>query len=276
MKPVLARICVSLLALTLLPANQAKSAPPASPTAAVAVDPDSLYAEAERLYLKGDAAQALQALSRFFSLPSGGGLQPRARIRAHNLRGLIHFQSRNLAPAVAEFEAAVQLANRNLQQTDSLLHLARYNLGNAQFQQGRTAEALESLQTVTADALDQDTRMRFHHLLGNVYAASERAQDSVVSYLTAAHLAKDVAARDTFLQKALNGSRNLYLRDPKADMDRIASLDFASDSAAGVAARVLLARGHMYMGEAAEAENLLRKALDKAEPAHPQIGRAHV
>jgi branched-chain amino acid transport system substrate-binding protein len=239
----------------------------AAPPAATPADQEALYTEAERLYLKREMPAALQALNKLFA--TQGSQSTRVRIRGHNLRGLMFFQSRNLQGAVQDFEAAVQLANRSLEQSDSLLHLTRYNLGNALFQVNRTQDAFEILQTVNSAALDQDTRMRFHHLFGNVMNAREESLPALLEYLSASHLAKDIAARDTYLQKAMNASRNIYLKDPRADLAKISAADFPSDSAAGIAAKILLARGYMYSGDPSEAESLLKSALSSAEPGHP-------
>jgi ABC-type branched-subunit amino acid transport system substrate-binding protein len=236
-------------------------------------DPESLYTESERLYLKSDTDGALRSLAKFFAQAPAQST-PRTRIRGYNLRGLIHFQTRNLQGAVQDFEAAVQLANRSLDETDSLLHLTRYNLGNALFQMNKPQEAFDTLQSVNAEALDQDTRMRFHHLYGNVYGAREQHLESMLQYLMAANLAKDVAARDTFLQKALNTSKNIYLKDPKADLERISSLSFPGGSPAGIAVKVLMARGYMYSGNPSEAESLLKEALANAGPTHPLRAKA--
>lgn len=227
----------------------------------------ALYQEAERTYLKGDAPGSLQILSKFFSSPGANEFHE-AKIRAHNLRGLIFFQSKNLQQSVQEFESSVQLANRFLESTDSLLHLTRYNLGNALFQINRQQEAYEQLLSVNPEALDQDTRMRFHHLLGNVYSAKEESLEGLIQYLHAAHQAKDVAARDTFLQKALNNSKKIYLRNPRGDLDRLKTVDFASGSPAGIAARIFVARGYMYVGEPQEAESILKDVIESAEPTH--------
>jgi ABC-type branched-subunit amino acid transport system substrate-binding protein len=237
------------------------------------LDQEGLYTESERLYLKNDSTGAIATLAKFFAQPASQST-PRTRIRGYNLRGLIYFQTRNLQGAVQDFEAAVQLANRSLDQSDSLLHLTRYNLGNALFQMNKPQEAFDILQAVNAEALDQDTRMRFHHLYGNVFAAREQHLDSMLQYLYAANLAKDVAARDTFLQKALNTSKNIYLKDPKADLERISALSFPGSSPAGVAVKVLMARGYMYSGNPSEAESLLKDALASAEPTHPLRAKA--
>jgi len=127
---------------------------------------------------------------------------------------------------------------------------------------------------VNHEALDQDTRMRFHHLYGNVLSNREQTLEALVQYLYAANLAQDIAARDTFLQKALNTSKNLYLKSPKTDLDRIATLEFNQKSAAGIAARVLMARGFMYTGDSAKAESFLKEALEEAEPNHPYRAKA--
>jgi tetratricopeptide (TPR) repeat protein len=258
------RISLAFVAMFLACAAAASDqpGPPLPPT-----EQENLYLDAERAYLRSEPAEALQVLSRFFAVQ--GPQSPRVRIRGHNLRGLIFFQSRNLQGAVQDFEAAVQLANRSLEQSDSLLHLTRYNLGNALFQVNRAQDALDVLSSVNEDALDQDTRMRFHHLFGNVLSSRDRPLDALVHYLKASDQARDVAARDTFLQKALGASRGLYVRDPKGDLEKISALRLSPETPAGVAVQVLLARGHMYAGEPAMAEGYLLSALQHASPTHP-------
>lgn len=234
--------------------------------------PEAAYAEAERAYLKSDSQGALKMLASI--LANEATLPPRSRVRAHNLRGLIYFQTRNLQGALQDFESAVQVANRSLENSDSLLHLARYNLGNAQFQVNRAQDALDTLSSVNHEALDQDTRMRFHHLYGNVLLGREQTLEALVQYLNAANLAHDIGARDTFLGKALNASKNLYLKNPKTDLDRISELSFGSNSAAGVAVKLLTARGYMYTGDGGKAESLLKEVLSDAEENHPYRVRA--
>ncbi|MGE3261278.1 MAG: penicillin-binding protein activator [Bacteriovoracia bacterium] len=260
------KIMLALLVALFFFAPQARAADP-SP------DAETLYADAERLYLKSNSQGALQSLGKFFALPSSA-VPVRSKIRAHNLRGLIYFQSRTLQPAMQEFEAAVQLANRGLQDNDSLLHLTRYNLGNAYFQVNKAEDAYDLLKTVTPDALDADTRARFHHLFGNVLSAREEKLEALVQYLGAANLAKDVAARDTFLQKAQNASKSIYLKNPKVDLDRLANLSFPGGSAADLATRIFMARGYMYLGDTSKAESLLEKVLKEIEPNHPLRPRA--
>jgi branched-chain amino acid transport system substrate-binding protein len=260
----LALTCLAVL--TLLTTHVRASADPIT-------DAETFYGDAERLYLKSNAQGALQNLGKFFALPPAS-VPVRSKIRAHNLRGLIYFQSRTLQPAMQEFEAAVQLANRGLQESDSLLHLTRYNLGNAYFQVNKAEDAYELLKTVSPDALDPDTRSRFHHLFGNVLLAREEKLEALVQYLSAANLAKDVAARDTFLQKAQNASKSIYLKNPKADLDRLATLAFPAGSPADLATRIFMARGYMYLGDSAHAADLLEKVLKEIEPNHPLRARA--
>lgn len=255
-----------LAALCLLISTQSFSAESPSD------DPEFLYQEAERLYLKSDKDAALKALVKFFTAPATAQA-PRSQVRAHNLKGLIYFQSKNLPSAVTEFESAVHMGSRSLPPTDSITHLARYNLGNALFQSNRAAEAFESLTAVNPEALDPDTRMRFYHLFGNVLAAREDSLEAVVNYLQAANLAKEDGLRDTFIQKASTASKKLFLKDSKTDLTRLSNLDF-SNSATKVAANIFLARGYMYSGEQSEAEKLLKNALSDADPSHPLRAKA--
>lgn len=263
-----------LAAVLLLASDSTYSADPIpngiNPLAAEAAD--TAYVEAERAYLKSDSQGALKLLG--VMLAKEDTMPARSRVRAHNLRGLIYFQLRNLQGATQDFEAAVQVANRSLQNTDSLLHLTRYNLGNAFFQVSRPQDAFDTLFSVNPDALDHDTRMRFHHLFGNVLMGRDQSLEALVQYLNAANLASDIGARDTFLQKALNASKGIYLKNPKADLERITTLTFEGKSAAGIATKVLLARGYMYSGDAAKAESILKEVLDDGDANHPYRSKA--
>lgn len=267
-KTLLFGLC-SLVAVA--PATISHAVEPPASTASAAVDADSFYTEAERFYLKGEAENALKSLAKFFSAQNPSS---RTKIRAHNLKGLMLFQARNIQGAIQEFEAAVQVANRTLEAQDSLLHLTRYNLGNAQFQLNKALDAFDTLQSVKGEALDPDTRTRFHHLFGNVFNSRGNHLEALMQYLIAANVARDVAARDTFLQKAMNASKNIYLKDAKADLEKISTLSFPSDSAAGIATKILMARGYMYRGDPEEAESLLKSALNSADPNHPLRAKA--
>ena len=233
---------------------------------------DSGYQEAERSYLRNDSATAMKLLASLIG--KDGSIPPRISVKAHNLRGLILFQQRNLQGAVADFENSVQLANRNLQENDSLLHLTRYNFGNSLFQVNRGSEALEVLASVNASALDLDTKIRFHHLYGNVLASKEQPVESLIQYLEAANIARDLGQRDTFLQKALNTSKQIYLKNPKGDLEKLSQLTFDTKSAAGQAVRILLARGYMYGGDPGKAESLLHDALAETDANHPMRTKA--
>ena len=266
----------ALAALTILSvptsAHAADQASAGSEAGIASPEIDAAYLDAERAYLKGDAKDALKQLGALLSREND--LPPRSRVRAHNLRGLIYFQMHNVQSALQDFEGAVQSANRSLQDSDSLLHLTRYNYGNALFQVNRAQDARDVLATVRPEALDADTRVRFHHLYGNVLATREQPLDALVEYLEAANLAKDLSQRDTFLQKAQSASKQLFLRTPKADLERISALPFDPKSPAGIAARVLIAKGFMYGGEPAKAEGILHEVLHDADATHPMRAKA--
>ncbi len=255
-----------LAALLFLCSTLTQSAGPAASEA------DNVYLDAEHAYLKNDTQGALKILAGL--LARENELPPRSRVRAHNLRGLIYFQLRNIQGSVQDFEIAVQSANRSLQNSDSLLHLTRYNLGNALFQVNRAQDAYEVLNSVNHEALDADTRMRFHHLYGNVFTSRNQPLEALVQFLDAANLAQDIGSRDTYLQKALNSSKSLYLKNPTADMAKISGLGFEPKSAAGIATRVLLARGYMYNGNQQQAGLLLHEVLDSADPNVPLRAKA--
>jgi len=253
-------------------AHSAENVLPASRVEISSPEVEAAYLDAEHAYLKSDTQGALKILGAL--LARENELPPRSRVRSRNLRGLIYFQMRNLQSAATDFESAVQTANRSLQDSDSLLHLTRYNYGNALFQINRALDARDVLATVRAEALDADTRMRFHHLYGNVLAARDQSLEALVEYLEAANLAKDSNQRDTFLQKAQSVSKQLFLRTPKADLDRLTALPFDPKSAAGIAARVWIAKGLMYTGEPARAEIVLHEVIADADSTNPMKAKA--
>lgn len=123
-------------------------------------DFEAQYSNAEHSYLAGDAATANQIISKILALKNGAS-DPKTKVKAHNLRGLINFQNKRLSAAIQEFELAVDLASRTLPPTESVLHLARYNLINSLHQASRTADALQLIPQVESEALDKDTRIRF-------------------------------------------------------------------------------------------------------------------
>jgi branched-chain amino acid transport system substrate-binding protein len=247
-------------------ANEVATAPSAALNS-----PDGIYSEAERTYLRGDATGALKSLTALLS-QSPNALPARTQVRAHNLRGLIFFQQRNLPASLAEFEQAVQFAQRTLQPNDSLLHLARYNLGNSFFQSTKISEARENLALVNPEALDADTRMRFHHLFGNVLAAQEAHLSALSEYLRASALTKELGPRDTFLQRALTSAKNLFVKDPKGDGKTISNLELPDGSAAAQARDFFLARSFLNGGESEKAKSLLErlaKDFTSLDPPHP-------
>jgi len=234
---------------------------------------EETYLEAERLYLKNDAKLALVLISKVLASPSEAQ-NDRVKVRARNLAGLIHFQSKNLQLSVNEFESAAQLASRALEGSDSLLHLTRYNLGNALFQSNKINESQEIMKTINPDALDGDTRSRYFHLMGNILANKNSAAEAAGYYLKAANMAKDLGARDTFLQKAISTSRSMFIKNPKKDLETLDSNSFSSNSPADSALKILMARGYMYSGQSDKAKSLLEIVLEKADPSHPLLPKA--
>ena len=240
----------------------------AQPISENIVDLDKLYLDSERIYLKGDSAGALKSLDNFFSRQKTAPKNYRAEARGHNLKGLIFFQTRNLQGAVQEFESAAKIANENLPPNDIVLHLARYNLGNALFQLGKAQESLEIMRTVVPDTLDSDTRMRFYHLFGNLDASLEATSDAMIQYLQASNLAKDSIQRDSYLQKAFNISKK-GLKNTAEDVTKLSQLNFPPESSAALATKFFMAKAFMFAGTPLEAEKLVREFLDKSEANHP-------
>lgn len=269
MKNLLLLLGVIFLVNQLNPGAEAKAADPKLEPLNI----EEVYTEAERLYLKSDAKAALSLISKVLAAPAEPQ-NDRVKVRARNLAGLIHFQSKNLQLSVNEFESAAQLASRSLENSDSLLHLTKYNLGNALFQSNKIDESQEVMKSINPDALDIDTRTRFFHLTGNILANKNSAAEAAGYYLKAASLAKDIGARDTFLQKAISTSRSMFVKDPKKDLEVLDSNSFPSNSPADSALKILMARGYMYAGQSDKAKDLLEGVIENSDPSHPLLPRA--
>ncbi len=227
------------------------------------------YSDAEHSYLNGDSSAANQLLTKILSSKTGT-TDPKIRVRALNLRGLISFQKKQLGGAIQEFEAAVDLASRSLEPTESVLHLARYNLINALHQNKRTAEAEQMISLVNPDALDRDTRIRFYHLAGNIYADLNQPLASVTNFFHAAAESDGLPTEDSFLQKAYQESRSMYLLDPKADVDAVENLksNLKGSNRTQQAIKLVLAKGYLYLGESDKASSLIAEFIDQADENH--------
>ncbi len=246
--------------------------------AASAIKPDesdSQYLDAEHAYLSGDPAGSLQKLSAYLSLDPAS-VHEKMVAKAHNLRGLIFFQQKNLSGALQEFETSLKIASQNVAATDSTLHLVRYNYANALYQSSKTQEAYDTLQAVDAGALDIDTRVRFYHLRGNISLAKELNLQAVIDYLHASAIAKDSTSTDIYLQKAFNASRKVFNSDAKSDVSSLVSLadELPKNSPAALANQLILARGYLYLGDSAKSEATVHEFLDKAQDNHPLRAKA--
>lgn len=230
---------------------------------------DTIYLDAERAFLKGDSPGAIAKLNTFFSLHQNDS-STRTVAKSHNLRGLIYFRAKNLSAAADEFKRAVNLGLQN-SASDSVLNLARYNLANALFQSSQTQAAAEAIDTVEPQSLETDTRIRFYHLLGNIYNAREMPASAIVAFAQAANNSKESSAAQPFLQKMLAASKKIYTQKPKDDLDVFvkANEELPKDLEGSLAIQVFLARGFLYVGEAQKAEELLKKFLEKSLPSHP-------
>ena len=76
------------------------------------------------------------------------------------------------------------------------------------------------------------------------------------------------------LFRSLNTSKQIYLKNPKGDLEKLSQLTFDTKSAAGQAVRILLARGYMYGGDPGKAESLLHDALAETDANHPMRTKA--
>src|SRR4051812_5907219 len=75
---------------------------------------DSIYKEAERAFVKGELPASLEKVNAYIAEKENG--QPhslKTLARAHNLKGLIYFQLKNLSAATQEFDRAVATAAAN-------------------------------------------------------------------------------------------------------------------------------------------------------------------
>jgi ABC-type branched-subunit amino acid transport system substrate-binding protein len=223
---------------------------------------DLLYREAETAFIKNEFQVSLEKLNEYFAVDQSG-TAPKTVARAHNLKGLIYFQLKNINAAVQEFDHAVAIALDNFPNTDPSIHLARYNLANAFHQVGRTEEANNLLSQIFPVTLDSDTRIRFYHLLGNVQVALNHDLEAVIAYLRAASQTKDPVLTNAFIQRAYTASKKLFLRNPEEDLASLSqfSNELVSSSPTEWTLRLITAKGQMYLGNHAEAADIAEQFL---------------
>lgn len=236
---------------------------------------DSIYQEAERAFLKSNNELALKKLNELFSRKQEEA-NARTAAKAHNLRGLIYFQLKNIPAAAEEFQRSVDTASKSLTPTDSVFNLAKYNLANALYQSAQVSAAAEAIESVDSQSLDGETRVRFFHLEGNIFSSREEIASAIIAYANAANIAKDPSQAQNYVQKIASISKKLYAKNPKNDLDKFvkASFELLPSLEGSWAIQALLARGYLYVGESAKAEGLLKNYLEKAPANHALRPRA--
>ena len=241
-----------------------------------AQDPDAIYLEAERAFLKSDSQIAISRLNDFFSIADTSPSLSRITAKAHNLKGLIYFQLKNIPAAIQEFEQAITMASKNSNSTDTVLNLARYNLTNALYQSSQTARALEFLETIDPRTLDIETKSRFYHLQGNIFSLKDRFTEAIIAYANAASFSKDQPSAQIFLQKILGLTKKAYTQNPKEDLDLflMAHDDMDSSKDGFLALQVIIARGYLYLGKSDNARDYLQEFLEKSSPTHAMRPKA--
>lgn len=259
----------------LLISGQARSQAPAP--APSSTNADALYLESERSFLRDDLESALRDLNLLLTRHRSAG-EPGIVSRALNLRGLVNLQLKNNLAAVADFEAAVSLAETHFAPTDQALHLARYNLANGFNLVEENQKAAQVLAKIEPKLLDQDTRIRFYNLLGNTLAALERLPTATIAFLLTANELEtsDSIATDALVRKAFNLSKRLFSYNALDDLEQLDAFE-ARMAANGIGTwtlRLIMARGYSILGKRSRAEQLLTSFLESV-PTHPLANDAN-
>lgn len=219
------------------------------------------YIAAEKLYLSGNTAGALQGLN---ALISGNEIkdEPKTKIKCFNLRGLIYFQNKNLGASSFDFESAVNLALLSLGSDDPLLHLTKYNLGNVLYQTKKEKESMDALSSVNPKLLDQETRVRFYHLRGNIFQTKGMIPEAVAAFVMATANSRDPTNQETFAQKVYPNLKLLFAKNPKGDLEYLdQNISAEEGSLAWGLKEILESRAFSFLGAADDAKKKLESVL---------------
>ncbi len=244
---------------------------PSAYSQAPATNADRAYFKAEQIFLRDNLEETLKQLARFFK-KFGNSAAPATLAKAHNLRGLTLFQLNSTQSSSSEFQKAVDIAEAHFTQNEPELHIARYNLANALLKSKQANSANNVLLKVNPAILDEDTKIRYYHLLGRALEATKNYPSSVVAYLfTTNELEqRDSTFSNPIARKAYELSKNIFLNSNESDLARIENLEgkMRENGVGTWTARLILARGYMFSGRREEALDLLNSFLDKAKN-HP-------
>lgn len=227
---------------------------------------DKEYFKAEQLFLRDNLEETLKQLARFFRKYESSAT-PSTLARAHNLRGLALFQLNSVQSSMSEFQKAVEIAEAHFAQNEPGLHLARYNLANSLLKSKQAEAANNVLVQINPAILDEDTRIRYYHLLGRTLEAIENYPASIVAYLLTANELeqRDSVASNSIARKAYEISKNIFLSSDESDITRLENFEskMRENGVGTWTARVILARGYMFSGRRDQATTLLNSFLDK-------------
>lgn len=260
-----------------LAAPPATSAPAVNrPAAPAANSPEAVFAEAEKLFLRDDLEGAIRELNQVIG-KQYGPVDPFLLARARNLRGLSYFQMKNLSQALADFEAASDVAEQHISASDPALHLARYNLANTLFQLEQDDRANGVLASIDPRLLDQDTRIRYYNLLGSTLLKLEKNAAATIAFLVTANELEqtDSVATEALVRKAYSISKKLFSYNALDELEQLDSFEsrMASNGQGTWALRLIMARGYSVLGRRARAEQLVQSFLREA-PQHPLASEA--
>lgn len=238
-------------------------------------DPDALYLDAERAFLKNDIRGAAEKINAYFA-QNPRGTSPKQYAKALNLRGLIYFQLKDQQKAMEEFGRAVQAASTTLPASDPVVHLTRYNLANSLYAASQIPAAADVLISVDSAALDAETRARYFHLHGNISLLQDNFVVATMDFVQAANMAKDAHAAEGYVLRASGAGKKLYLKNPRDDLGKLQSLagNLDHNLAGTQALNVLIARGLLYTGRNDDAQELLKKFMETSAANHPMRARA--
>ncbi len=250
---------ISLFALIILLASSAHAQAPSGKA-------DKSYFKAEQLFLRDNLEDTLKQLAGFFKR-YGNTATASTLAKAHNLRGLTLFQLNSVRSSLGEFQKAVEIAEAHFGQSELGLHLARYNLANALLKNKQADAANNILVRIDPAALDDDTRIRYYHLLGRTLETLENYPASIVAYLLTANELeqRDSYASESLARKAYGLSGKIFLSSDESDLSRLEGFEgkMRENGIGTWTARIILARGFMFSGRREQALDLLTNFLDK-------------
>ncbi len=234
---------------------------------------DRSYLRAELLFLEKKPDESMLVLDTFFKEDRKYSSIP-TLVKALNLRGLIQFRLKNIHPAIKDFRQAVTIATKNMSASNPSLHLLRYNLAKAYYQNEEIERSKDILLTIEPRLLHSDVRIRLYNLIGNTFLKLKKYIPAITAFLLTANELeeKNPVTTRALTRKALAISKNIFLHNEKSDLKKLnAYKSKMRPNSTGIwALRLILSKGYAKIGERKEAKNILRAFLEHSSlRSHP-------